>query len=171
MRTKIQNAVTLETKDESRRDFLKTAGKLALYTPPAMMMLMQPSRQALAGKSIRPGNHHGSPALPKIDSTKIDLNGIDLGKIDSTKVDWAKIDLKKVDWSEIDLNSVDWSRINWNNVDLGKIGLANTDLSKIDLSKIDWKKIDWRKMDWKKITSDRDFLNKVVKFISKHPLS
>ena len=29
--------------EESRRRFLKAAGKLAVYTPPAMMLLMKPS--------------------------------------------------------------------------------------------------------------------------------
>ena len=47
------DAVTGETgADGSRRDFLKKAGKFAVYTPPAMMMLMKPS---FAG-----GRHKGS---------------------------------------------------------------------------------------------------------------
>ena len=29
--------------EESRRRFLKSAGKLAVYTPPAMLLMMQPS--------------------------------------------------------------------------------------------------------------------------------
>jgi hypothetical protein len=32
--------------EESRRRFLKKAGKLAIYTPPAMMLLMQPNAYA-----------------------------------------------------------------------------------------------------------------------------
>ncbi|MCH9693200.1 MAG: hypothetical protein K0U72_01715 [Gammaproteobacteria bacterium] len=33
---------------ESRRKFIKAAGKLAIYTPPAMMVLMNPSAEAFA---------------------------------------------------------------------------------------------------------------------------
>jgi len=33
----------------SRRDFLKKAGKFAVYTPPAVMMLMKPSFAARGG--------------------------------------------------------------------------------------------------------------------------
>ena len=33
---------------ESRRKFLVKAGKLAIYTPPAIMLLMHPSKDALA---------------------------------------------------------------------------------------------------------------------------
>jgi hypothetical protein len=36
------------TEKESRRDFLKNAGKLAAYAPPAMVMLMKPSGDAIA---------------------------------------------------------------------------------------------------------------------------
>ena len=32
-----------DSADNSRRDFLKKAGKLAIYTPPAMMVMMKPS--------------------------------------------------------------------------------------------------------------------------------
>lgn len=31
-------------KDETRREFLIKAGKIAVYTPPALMMLMHPSK-------------------------------------------------------------------------------------------------------------------------------
>jgi len=34
---------------ESRRDFLKKAGKFAVYTPPAVMMLMKPSYATVSG--------------------------------------------------------------------------------------------------------------------------
>lgn len=44
----------LKSDEESRRNFLKTAGKLAVYTPPAMMILMHPNRSALAYNSIKP---------------------------------------------------------------------------------------------------------------------
>lgn len=45
-----------EKKDEeSRREFLIKAGKMALYIPPAMMVLMHPSRNAVAcNKSYNP---------------------------------------------------------------------------------------------------------------------
>ncbi len=39
---------SLEARETSRRDFMKTAGKFALYTPPAIMLLMNPSRKAVA---------------------------------------------------------------------------------------------------------------------------
>jgi hypothetical protein len=44
----------------SRRDFMKTAGKLAIYTPPAIMLLMHPNRQAIA-KSYNPCRPTGKP--------------------------------------------------------------------------------------------------------------
>ena len=43
--------------DESRREFLQKAGKLAVYTPPAVIALMQPSRQALAASFQVRGNN------------------------------------------------------------------------------------------------------------------
>ena len=33
---------------ETRREFLIKAGKVAIYTPPAVMLLMHPSKDALA---------------------------------------------------------------------------------------------------------------------------
>lgn len=42
--------------EDSRREFMKAAGKLAVYTPPIMMLLMKPSQEALA-KS--PGCNNG----------------------------------------------------------------------------------------------------------------
>jgi hypothetical protein len=39
--------------NEARRSFLKIAAKTAVYTPPAMMALAAPSREALA-RSARP---------------------------------------------------------------------------------------------------------------------
>jgi hypothetical protein len=51
-----------KTKDESRREFLIKAGKLAVYTPPALMLLMRPSKTvactSAGGK--RPPNHWDS---------------------------------------------------------------------------------------------------------------
>jgi len=43
----------------ARRDFLKKAGKFAIYTPPAIMMLMHPSRNAI-GKSLKGNNGFGN---------------------------------------------------------------------------------------------------------------
>ena len=41
---------------ESRRDFLKKAGKFAVYTPPAVMVLMKPSYATVGGSANgRPG--------------------------------------------------------------------------------------------------------------------
>ena len=34
--------------EETRRDFLMKAGNLAIYAPPAIMLLMHPSKDALA---------------------------------------------------------------------------------------------------------------------------
>lgn len=47
--------------EESRREFLVKAGKFAIYTPPAVMLLMHPSKDALArsGRPIRK-HHQGS---------------------------------------------------------------------------------------------------------------
>ena len=38
----------LNKREESRRKFLEDAGKLAVYTPPAMIALMQPGVNAVA---------------------------------------------------------------------------------------------------------------------------
>jgi hypothetical protein len=40
-----------ESLDASRRAFLKTAGKVIVYTPPAMLVLYQPSFKAIAQSS------------------------------------------------------------------------------------------------------------------------
>jgi hypothetical protein len=34
--------------EQSRREFMKKAGKLAIYTPPALMILMRPTPNAIA---------------------------------------------------------------------------------------------------------------------------
>jgi len=41
---------------ESRRKFIKKAGKLAIYTPPAMMLLMQPAAHAVSSCNNGLGN-------------------------------------------------------------------------------------------------------------------
>lgn len=43
-----ENSMMSDSNLSTRRDFMKTAGKLAVYTPPAVMLLMQPSREAIA---------------------------------------------------------------------------------------------------------------------------
>ena len=57
--------------DESRRDFLRKAGKLAVYTPPAMMLLMKPSTDAIASSPGAPSCQDFNAAIsdcnPKID--------------------------------------------------------------------------------------------------------
>jgi hypothetical protein len=40
--------------EQGRRDFMKAAGKLAIYTPPALMLLMRPSREAVAASAGLP---------------------------------------------------------------------------------------------------------------------
>ena len=40
---------TKEKTARARRDFLKKAGKFAVYTPPTIMMLMHPSANATGG--------------------------------------------------------------------------------------------------------------------------
>ena len=49
---------------QARRNFLKTAGKFAVYTPPAVMMLMKPG-YARMNKSMtgRPHHHHGNNGI------------------------------------------------------------------------------------------------------------
>lgn len=166
----IQGLGPAASDDESRRDFLKTAGKLALYTPPAMMLLMKPSRQSLACNSIKPGNNwpnkpidNGSIDFKNIDWSQFDTTSVDWSKVDLKQVDWNKVDLQKIDWGRIDLNQVEWNKINWKNLDLGKINTQN-----IDLAKIDWQKIDWQKVDWKKIKIDENFLGNVIQFLSRY---
>jgi len=53
-----------EAAGQARRDFLKTAGKFAVYTPPAVMMLMKPG-YARMNKSMtgRPHHHHGNNGI------------------------------------------------------------------------------------------------------------
>ena len=52
---------------ESRRDFLKKAGKFAVYTPPAVMVLMRPSYATVSGSANgRPGTRpYPIPTRPK----------------------------------------------------------------------------------------------------------
>jgi hypothetical protein len=51
---------------ESRRKFIKTAGKLAAYTPPAMMLLAQPAAHAVSSCNNGLGNRsEGCSPNPK----------------------------------------------------------------------------------------------------------
>ena len=62
MKTKDVASVPQKTDEESRREFLVKAGKMALYIPPAMMLLMHPSRKAFAcneSLSVRQGSYFG----------------------------------------------------------------------------------------------------------------
>lgn len=63
MEAKVETALPKESEKESRRDFLKKAGKVALYAPPAFVLLMQPSREALACKSL--GLQSGTRPKPR----------------------------------------------------------------------------------------------------------
>ena len=50
----------LNNREESRRKFLEDAGKLAIYTPPAMIALMQPSVSAVAASiKVRTKGNNG----------------------------------------------------------------------------------------------------------------
>lgn len=73
-----------KTRDESRREFLIKAGKLAVYTPPALMLLMHPSKTiactSAGGK--RPLNHSDyrsrvSNGRSKFDSAEFKFRGFD----------------------------------------------------------------------------------------------
>jgi hypothetical protein len=49
---------TLDSAQKSRREFLEKAGKLAVYTPPVIMMLSYPGTEAIAsGGSPQPKPH------------------------------------------------------------------------------------------------------------------
>ena len=52
MKNRDESIIQEDAEKESRRDFLKMAGKVALYTPPAILMLMQPNRDAIACNSM-----------------------------------------------------------------------------------------------------------------------
>jgi len=49
---------------ESRRKFLERAGRFAVYTPPAMMILMTPSAEAIAKSGCNNGVGNGPDCLP-----------------------------------------------------------------------------------------------------------
>jgi hypothetical protein len=46
----------------ARREFLRKAGKLAMYTPPVMMALMHPGPHAIASGFDVPANTPANPA-------------------------------------------------------------------------------------------------------------
>jgi hypothetical protein len=45
-----------ESSQQARRDFLRRAGRFALYTPPTIMMLMHPGTEAIASGGNSQGN-------------------------------------------------------------------------------------------------------------------
>jgi len=55
MKTKETASIPQKTDEESRREFLIKAGKMALYITPAMTVLMHPSGNALACSPKPPG--------------------------------------------------------------------------------------------------------------------
>ena len=63
-----------DTERNSRRDFLKRAGKLAVYTPPAMLALMNPSQNAFA----RSGGIARGNLPPGIQNRGLDCSSADL---------------------------------------------------------------------------------------------
>ena len=63
MAEKGQNS-TFNASEESRREFIKAAGKLAVYTAPAMLVLMKPSREAIAKSGCNNGVGNGPDCLP-----------------------------------------------------------------------------------------------------------
>ncbi|HUF71399.1 MAG TPA: hypothetical protein VMR74_00725 [Gammaproteobacteria bacterium] len=50
--------------DETRREFLKKAGKVAVYTPPAMLAVAYPSLEAIARSGCNNGVGNGPDCLP-----------------------------------------------------------------------------------------------------------
>jgi hypothetical protein len=55
----------LTQSEQNRREFVKTAGKLAVYTPPIMMLLMKPTTSAIAA----------SAGLPETSATNVTNDG------------------------------------------------------------------------------------------------
>ena len=59
---------TLDSAQKSRREFLEKAGKLAVYTPPVIMMLSYPGTEAIASggpPGPHPGPHPGPGPRPR----------------------------------------------------------------------------------------------------------
>src|SRR5215831_3709327 len=52
---------------QARRDFVKTAGKLAVYTPPIMMLLAKPTTSAIAASAGVPDT--SSPSVTTNDGS------------------------------------------------------------------------------------------------------
>jgi hypothetical protein len=59
MNNESTNETRLNDTEETRREFLKAAGKLAVYTPPSVMLLMRPSVNAIAQSAGLPQNFDG----------------------------------------------------------------------------------------------------------------
>jgi hypothetical protein len=56
-----EQATASHRTDESRRRFLKTASKLAVYTPPAMLVMAQPSYAEI----MKSGGASGAQEFPQ----------------------------------------------------------------------------------------------------------
>ena len=52
-----------EAVGQARRSFLKTAGKFAVYTPPAVMMLMKPGYARMNKSMTGRPHHHGNNGI------------------------------------------------------------------------------------------------------------
>ena len=48
------DGMDLSADEKSRREFMKSAGKFAVYTPPLLMLLMAPRTEAIAASTGRP---------------------------------------------------------------------------------------------------------------------
>jgi len=78
-----------EAVGQARRSFLKTAGKFAVYTPPAVMMLMKPG-YARMNKSMTGRPHHrhygnngignGLDGQPRGNPKPNDIHGVHKGR-------------------------------------------------------------------------------------------
>ena len=55
---------TFKNIEDSRREFMKAAGKLAVYTAPTMLVLMKPSTEAIAQSGCNNGVGNGPDCLP-----------------------------------------------------------------------------------------------------------
>jgi hypothetical protein len=49
----------LSQTEQARREFMKIAGRLAIYTPPVLMLLMKPSEKAVAASAGLPNTPQG----------------------------------------------------------------------------------------------------------------
>jgi len=76
-----------EAVGQARRSFLKTAGKFAIYTPPAVMMLMKPGyarmNKSMTGRPHHHGNNgigNGMDGQPRGNPKPNDIRGVHKGR-------------------------------------------------------------------------------------------